>query len=132
MKLNEFLKKLNEDDIEIPRFDTTKYNEEDIIDAFISEKPEVKLNDVFGEDFWPKVKRWLDIEFKDVKINDEEKNIVGGELRAKLDKYLEHESAEYEDNAKNLTRELMNSYKKWSEKEIKDKDLPHEKIGQGG
>jgi hypothetical protein len=132
MKLNEFIKSLKEDDIDMPRFETTQYSDEDIIEALLSEKPENELKSVFGEDFWPKIKRWLDVELKDVKVSDEEKEIIGGELKAKLDKYLEREEPEYEENAKDLARTILNSYKKWSEKEIKDKDLPHEKIGQGG
>lgn len=129
MKLNEFLKNLNEDDIDMPRFETTQFNDGDIIDALMSQKPDVKLKVVFGEDFWPKVERWLKVELKNIKVSDEEDDVVGGELRAKLDKYLESETPGYEENAKALTRAIMNSYKEWSKKEMKDKDLPHNKVG---
>lgn len=131
MKLNEFLKSLNElEDIDsLEKSDIVKYNDEDIIDALMSEKPDVELKDVFGEDFWPKVERWLNIELKNTKVNDEESKIIGGSLRAKLDKYLDREEPEYENNAKTLARYLINSYQEWAEKEIKDKDLPHKKIG---
>jgi hypothetical protein len=128
MKLSDYFKLLNEQD-EIPRFESTQYNEADIVDALMGDNPEVDLKSVFGDEFWPKVKRWLDVELKDAKVNKEASNVVGGKMRAQLDIYLDHEETEYKDNAKALARNLLSSYKKWNEKEIKDQDLPHLNIG---
>lgn len=127
-KLSDLLKEINSAEA-MPKFELPQYNEGDIIQAFMSEKPDVELRDVFGDEFWPKVQRWLNIELKDVKVDKGANNLVGGPLRAKLDIYLEKDdSTTYPENVKALARALQNSYKKWNEKEIKDKDLPHTEV----
>jgi hypothetical protein len=121
MKIEQILEQMPLSDRDIPQ-----YNESDIIDAITSDNPEVNLKKVFPRDFLPKVMRWLEDKLKDVKVGKDAKNIVGGELRVKLDKYLEAEEGEdtYEDNAEMLVRELLNSIDKWNEYETKPKDLP--------
>lgn len=127
-KLSDLLNEINAAEA-MPKFELPQYNESDIIQAFMSDKPEVELRDVFGDEFWPKVLRWLNIELKDIKVNKSANNLVGGPLKAKLDIYLEKDDAQlYQENAKALSRALQNSYKKWNEKEIKDKDLPRTEV----
>lgn len=119
---------LFEDEDDLSKFEIPEYNEEDIEDALKSNKPEVELKEVFGADFWPKVQRWLNQELKDIKITKEDANVIGGPLRAKLNVYLEKEEQSYEENVKSLTRAIINAYKSWSEKQVKDKDLPQEDV----
>lgn len=107
--------------------DRPQYNKSDIIDAITSDNPEVNLKKVFPKDFLPKVMRWLKDKLDDVKIDQKKaERMKGGELRAKLDKYLQANKGDdnYEDNAEMLVRELLNSIDKWSEYETKPKDLP--------
>jgi len=104
--------------------DSFKYRESDIRDAIINEKPYLKLKNIFQVEFWPKIERWLNNELKKIKVSEDDINRPGGELKAKLEKYLEAETDRYDDNVSTLSREIINAHEKWNEKEIKDMDMP--------
>jgi hypothetical protein len=104
--------------------DRFEYREEDIREAIISEKPYLELKKIFTSEFWPKLERWLNSELKNIKVTEEETNRPGGELKAKLEKYLEVNTDSYEENVGILAREIINSYEKWDKKEIKDMNFP--------
>jgi len=121
MILNDILEQFTDKDFNPNSFE---YREEDIRDAILNEKPYIKLKEIFKPDFWPKIERWLNNELKNIKVDEEEINRPGGELKAKLEKYLEADTDRYDDNVETLGREIINVYNKWNQKEIKDMDLP--------
>lgn len=123
-KLNEFLDDLRE---EVPEYEIPEYDEGALVDALKSEKPDIQLKKVFGEAFYPKVKRWLDDKFKPIDTPEDVDNLVGGEFKFKLDTYLKKEEApedEYNTNAETLARELLNAVDEWGKKVVKDQELP--------
>lgn len=120
MKLNDILEDI--DDYKIP-----EYDEGALTDALMSDKPEFNMKDVFGEAFYPKIERWLKEKLKNIKVPKEGQNYMGGELRYKLDQYLQKEDVsenEFKNNAKILTREILQAIESWSKKIIKDQELP--------
>jgi len=124
MKLNEFLDNLHE---AIPEYEIPEYDEGALIEALVFEKPELKLKEVFGEAFYPKVKRWLDAKFKNLKAPKEATNYIGGIFKYKLDTYLQKEEVsedEYQNNSELLTREILQAISEWSKKVVKDQELP--------
>jgi len=124
MKLNEFLNGLHE---VIPEYEIPEYDEGALIDALTSEKPELQLKEVFGESFYPKIKRWFDTKFKKTKIPEEATNYIGGIFKYKLDIHLQKEEVsddEYQNNIETLSRELLQAIGKWGKKVIKDQELP--------
>lgn len=124
MKLNDILEQVYAlADTELPQF-----NQTEILEAIISDKPLVALKNVFPRDFYPKVVRWLERKLKDIEVSKEAENEVGGTFKAKLDKYLEKETVYYESNAEALVRELISSYEEWDEKVVKPKELPDVKL----
>lgn len=123
--LREFLENIGLADRDMPEF-----NSEDIKNAFISKEPLVALKNVFPRDFLPKVIRWIEKKLSNVSVESGSENMVGGELRAKLNKYLERDQGQkiYNENAETLVRELLRSYDEWNNQEIKPMDLPQFKI----
>jgi len=124
MKLNEFLDGLHE---AIPKYEIPEYDEGALVDALTPEKPELKLKEVFGEAFYPKVKRWFDAKFKKIKAPKEATNYVGGIFKYKLDTHLQKEEVsedEYQNNAEALARELLQAIDEWDKKVVKDHELP--------
>lgn len=124
MKLNEILDGLHE---AIPEYEIPEYDEGALIEALISKKPELKLKEVFGEAFYPKVKRWLDAKFKNLKTPKEATNYVGGIFKYKLDIYMQKEEVsedEYQNNSESLTREILQAIEEWGKKVVKDQELP--------
>lgn len=124
MKLNEFIDRLNE---VVPDYEIPEYNVGSLIDALTANKPYLALEEVFGEAFYPKVKRWLDDRLKNVKAPKDADNLVGGEFGAKLDTFLQKETTsndEYRDNAELLAREILNAIKEWDKRVVKPQDLP--------
>jgi hypothetical protein len=111
-------------------YEIPEYDQGALIDALMSEKPDIELKTVFGEAFYPKVMRWLDLRLKKIKVPDEAKNYVGGSLKYKLDQYLEKDNEEdaYEENAETLSREILNAINEWDKKVIKDMNLPAPKL----
>ena len=118
---------------DMTKAEESEYDEEEIIEAIKSDKPEVHLKTIFGNTIWPKVKRWLDVELKDTEIDKEGENVIGGLLGAKLNAYLEKDKSEteYDENVKSLVRGLMNAFKKWNDEQVKPLDLPHDGIEEG-
>lgn len=124
MKLNEILDGLHE---AIPEYEIPEYDEGALIEALISKKPELKLKEVFGEAFYPKVKRWLDAKFKNLKTPKKATNYVGGIFKYKLDIYMQKEEVsedEYQNNSESLTREILQAIEEWGKKVVKDQELP--------
>ena len=117
---------------EFEKAELTTYNEDDIKDALSAEKPEIELKRVFGMSFWPKVERYLQKELNVVKLDKEDKNVIGGELKARLSIFLERDTPRFEENLKAMTRGIVNSYKKWSEMQNKSIDLPDDNVLAGG
>ena len=107
-----------------------EYREADIRDAIVDEETALKLKTIFGEEYWPKLERWLKSLLNKVKVKEEETNRPGGALKAKLEKYLEFETPNYESNIEILAREIVNSYNDWSKKQIKDLDLPEPRFAK--
>ena len=123
-KLNEFLEDLRE---EVPEYEIQEYDEGSLVDALKSEKPELQLKKVFGEAFYPKVKRWLDDKFSSISAPEDVDNLIGGEFKFKLDTYLKKDEGpedEYNTNAETLARELLNAVDEWGKKVVKDQELP--------
>lgn len=110
----------------------TTYNEDDIKEALSAEKPEIELKKVFGMSFWPKIQRYLEGELKVVNLDKADKNLIGGELKARLNIFLEKDTPRFEENLKAMTRGIVNSYKKWSEMQNKSMDLPDDNVMHGG
>lgn len=124
MRLEKFLKQLKE---EVPDYQIPEYDQGSLIDALMADKPELELEEVFGESFYPKVKRWLDNKLKNVRIPSNASNLVGGKFGAKLDNFLEKNEVsdeEYRDNAATLAREVLNAIEEWDNMVIKPMDLP--------
>lgn len=117
-------KKLYEE--ELADKDMPSFNDKDILIAITSEDPYVALKDVFERDFFPKVIRWINKKIKNVKVNEEDKNKIGGEFASKLKKYLELDKGRviFEKNALILVRELISAIEKWYSYENKPYDLP--------
>mgnify|MGYP001111089841 CR=1 FL=1 len=97
------------------------YAEQEILDALISNNPYIELKEIFPRDFFPKVVRWLA-----KKLKMKESNRFSYDLKKELEIYLEKARGEdiFNDNAKILTRELLNSIKKWNNYVNKPLDLP--------
>ncbi len=121
-----------QDEDDLDKAELTAYNEDDIKTALSSDKPEVELKEVFGMSFWPKVERYLNKELSVVTLDRADKNVVGGELRARLNIFLEKDTPRFEENVKAMTRGIVNAYKKWSEMQNKSRDLPDDNVQQGG
>jgi len=124
MKLNEFLNDLKE---AIPEYEIPEYDEGALVDSLKAEKPEIQIKNVFGEAFYPKVKRWLDNKFNAIKTPKDVDNLVGGEFKYKLDTYLKKEEVsedEYNTNAETLAREILSAVEEWDKKVVKDQELP--------
>lgn len=120
MKLNDIFEQVYAlADTEIPQF-----NQTEIVEAIVANKPLVALKNVFPRDFYPKVVRWLERKLKDVEAPEDSENELGGTFKGKLDKYLEKDTIHYESNAQALVRELIKAYEEWDEKVVKPKDLP--------
>lgn len=117
---------------EFEKAELTTYNEDDIKDALSAEKPEIALKKVFGMSFWPKIQRYLESELKVVRLDKADKNLIGGELKARLNIFLEKGTPRFEENLKAMTRGIVNSYKKWNEMQNKSTDLPHDNVMNGG
>ena len=113
------------EDYEVPEYDQGA-----LIDALMADKPDLELKTVFGEAFWPKVLRWLNLRLKKIKASLESNNYIGGPLRYKLDQYLEKGEDEdvYEENAETLSREILGSIEEWNKKVVKDMNLPEPKL----
>jgi len=111
---------------ELENKELMRYNEEEIEGAIASDNPYSELKKVFPRDFFPKIIRWIEQKIKDIEIKEKDKNVEGGEFKAKLDKYLDEPKGQktYENMIKLLVRELMRSIEKWEEYETKPKDLP--------
>lgn len=123
-RLDEFLKGLKE---EVPEYEIPEYDEKALRDAIMDNKPELELEEVFGEAFYPKVERWLNNKLKKIKIPSDAGNYIGGEFKYKLDIYLKKDDEApdmYEDSVETLARELLNSIEEWKMKVVKDPELP--------
>lgn len=110
-------------DTEIPQFNQTEIGE-----AIMAKKPFVELKNVLPRNIYPKVVRWLKEKLKDIKAPKGSENEIGGELKGKLDKFLEKDTIHYESNVRALVRELMRAYEEWEEKLTKPEDLPDVEI----
>ena len=124
MKLNEFLEGLHE---AIPQYEIPEYDESALVEALVAEKPELEIEEVFGEAFYPKIKRWLDEKLKNVEAPKEAKNYVGGIFKYKIDTYLQKDEVsedEYQNNAEALAREILQAVEEWNKKVVKDQELP--------
>lgn len=127
-RLNEFLNDLRE---EVPDYEIPEYDEGALIDALVAEKPDIQLQNVFGEAFYPKIKRWLDKKLANIKVPEDVDNLVGGEFKYRLDTFLKKEDVsedEYGDNAEILSREILQAIDEWDKKVVKDQDLPAPKV----
>jgi hypothetical protein len=120
MKLNDILNELEE----LEDKEHIAFAEEDIESAIMADDPYNELKKVFPRELLPKVYRWLERKLKKVKVPEEAENLEGGEFGAKLDKYLEKDSNDYEENVELLVRELLASYDKWEEYKTKPRDFP--------
>jgi len=107
-----------------------EYDQGALIDAIVSEKPDIEIKKVFGEAFYPKIARWLNERLKKIKVSPEATNYVGGPLKYKLDAYLEKNKDEetYQENAETLSREILSAIKDWDKKVVKDINLPEPKL----
>ena len=124
MNLNEFLNDLKE---AVSQYEIPEYDEGSLVEALMAEKPELDLEDVFGEAFYPKVERWLNLRLKNIAVPAEARNYVGGPLKYKLDQYLKADEVsdeEYKENAESLAREILQAIEKWDKKVVKDEELP--------
>jgi hypothetical protein len=123
MNFNNILKEMI-----LPDKDLPKWNYEDIAECLISDSPEDDLLELFKTDWYPKVYRWLENKFKDVKPDEEWLKKKRNKFQAKLKTYLESNSDRFVDNAKTLGREIISAYKDWSEYEVKMINLPKPKL----
>jgi hypothetical protein len=122
MKFGDILSEIIIQD-KIPDFDVDA-----IVEALLSNSPEDGLYEVFEDEWYPKIYRWLEEKLKNVKPTLEWKEKKISEFHAKLATYLEIDTNDSIDNAKILAREIINSYEDWNEYDVKIKDLPKPKI----
>jgi hypothetical protein len=132
MNLYKLMKTMLFEQGEFEKAELTTYNEDDIKGALSAEKPEIELKKVFGMSFWPKIQRYLENELKVVNLDKADKNLIGGELKARLNIFLEKGTPRFEENLKAMTRGIVNSYKRWSEMQNKSMDLPDDNVMKGG
>jgi hypothetical protein len=104
---------------------------DELAEKLASDSPEDGLMSIFGQQFFPKVHRWLISKFRKIKPYEDWAKKKESELQAKIKTYIDAgkvSTKRLNSNARILAREILNSYDEWSEYDIKMQDLPKERF----
>lgn len=124
MKLNDAL---NEIIMEEP----PEWDIDELAEKLSSDSPENGLMNIFGQRYFAKVYRWLEVKLKKIKPYEEWAEKKESELQAKIKTYIDAGKVgtqRKKSNARILSREILHSYDEWNEYDVKTTDLPKERF----
>ena len=104
---------------------------DELAEKLASNAPEDGLMSIFGQQYFPKVHRWLEAKLRKIKPYEEWAEKKESELQAKIKTYIDAGKVSTQrrvSNARILAREILNAYDEWEEYDIKMQDLPKERF----